>query len=336
VAFRKAVERHGSAAEAWSRLPPGRDRTSAMEDATALLSRAGAAGMRVLLFGEVDYPASLLDLTDPPSFLFALGDVTRLAGRRVGIVGTRHASASGERIAHRFAGECAAAGATIVSGMALGIDAAAHQGALDAGGTTVAVLGGGADLPYPPRHAALHGCITRDGLVLSEAAPGTRPVAGAFPRRNRIIAGLSDVLIVVEAGQRSGALITVNQALDLGRPIGAVPGPIDSPRHVGTNELLASGATFLASVDDVLQFAGLSSPATGRLRDRRADATDLDGSAVRESDALVLAAIRGGASDPDGIARVTGLPAREIAAALTSLELSGALRTDHTGTVLLG
>jgi DNA processing protein len=127
------------------------------------------------------------------------------------------------------------AGAVVVSGMAFGIDAAAHRGALDAGGGTIAVLGGGVDMPYPPTHAALHARITNEGLVLSEAPMGSRPTKGAFPKRNRIIAALSETLIVVEAGHRSGALITSRLALELGRNVAAVPGPIDSPRHVGSN-----------------------------------------------------------------------------------------------------
>jgi len=298
----------------------------------------------ILVLGEPDYPEPLMDLTDPPAFLFALGAITLAANRRVGIVGTRNSSASGERIAHRIAAECVRAGATVVSGMALGIDAAAHRGALQSGGGTIAVLGGGADLPYPPAHAALHERITSDGLALSEAPLGTRPVKGAFPRRNRIIAALSDVLVVVEAGHRSGALITANQALELGRPVAAVPGPIDSPRHAGSNQLLASGALFVSAPEDVLPMARLSAAPratdsavtkAGGTRGYHLKETKPKAEPRSPAEQAVFDAVNRGASDPDVIARITGLPACEIGSALSALELSGDLRLDPGGGIAL-
>lgn len=333
VAYRAAVEKDGHASVSFRGVALGGAAPEALGRADALLARAAGAGARIVLLGDTDYPEALRDLPDPPAFYFAIGAHDLLAGRRIGIVGTRHSSASGERIAHRIAELAAQAGAVIVSGMALGIDAAAHRGALDAGGGTIAVLGGGADLPYPPTHAVLHRRITSAGLVLSEAPVGTRPVKGAFPRRNRIIAALSDLLVVIEAGDRSGALITANHALDLGRPIAAVPGPIDSPRHVGSNQLLSSGAQFIAAPEDVLAMAGLTGkPRTPPpLPDEAPPPVDaLDGSEV-----ALLQAVQSGASDAEGLARVTRLPAREIAVALSSLELRGHVRVEAGGGIAL-
>lgn len=329
VAFREAVERHGSARDALACAPAGPDRDEAVARAERIVAWAAAAGAHILLLGEPEYPDALCELGDPPTRLFALGDAALLARPRVGIVGTRHASHSGERVAHQLAAGFARAGVTVVSGMALGIDAAAHRGALDAGGGTIAVLGGGVDLPYPPSHAALHERIAKSGLVLSEALPGTRPVKGAFPRRNRIIAALSELLIVVEAGHRSGALITSRLALDLGRTVAAVPGPIDSPRHAGTNQLLAAGALFIATPSDALAMIKLSGPARPDAEPAMVPAGDLT-----PPERAVLDAVARGASDPDGIARVTGLTARDIGSVLSVLEVTGAVRSEQGGILL--
>lgn len=335
VAFREAVERHGGGAAALHAAPHGVEREEALRRADDILARAERAGARLLVLGEASYPDVLADLSDPPPVLFAIGDGRLCDGRRVGIVGTRQSSGSGERHAHRLAAAVAGAGGVVVSGMALGIDAAAHRGALDAAGGTIAVLGGGADLPYPPSHAALHERMVRQGLVLSEAAPGSRPVKGAFPRRNRIIAALSDVLIVVEAGRRSGALITAALALELGRPVAALPGPIDSPRHAGTNQLLAAGAQFIATVEDALQLAGLAGTPRGAVTGTAPEAAPAAG-ARGEAERAVLLAVRRGASDADAIAGETGLSPRDVGAALSVLQLLGEVRTGHDGSVLLG
>jgi DNA processing protein len=330
--MREAVERHGSSAAALAVEPRADVVRAALAAADDLIARAGEAGATILLLGEPEYPDVLLDLPQPPSFLFAIGNTAHVRSARVGIVGTRQASASGERIAHHMGQLVGAAGGTVVSGMALGIDAAAHRGALDATGATIAVLGGGADLPYPPTHRALHQRITGAGLVLSEARIGTRPVKGAFPKRNRIIAALSDILVVVEAGHRSGALITANHALELGRPVAAVPGPIDSPRHAGSNQLLAAGAQFISSSEDVLSLVGL----TGRQGHVAPAPAPVEGGEIDGPEDAVLRAVRAGASDADGIARATRLAARDISAALASLEVRGALKLDVGGGIVLG
>jgi DNA processing protein len=252
----------------------------------------------------------------------------------VGIVGTRHSSSSGDRIAHQMAATLVRAGAVVVSGMAFGIDAAAHRGALDAGGGTIAVLGGGVDMPYPPSHAALHGRIVRDGLVLSEAPMGSRPVLGAFPKRNRLIAALSETLIVIEAGERSGALITSRIALELGRNVAAVPGPIDSPRHVGSNRLLAEGAAFVSSIDDVLSVTGIE-PGVAPAPPSVAGGGEAPVLADEASHIAILNAVRAGASDVEDLARSTRLAPRDFATALSNLELAGQLLVSPSGGISL-
>ena len=301
-----------------------------MSGAGDVIARARSRSVTLLVQGEPAYPQELLDLADPPAFLYALGDSEILRGRRVGIVGTRHASSSGERIAHQMATALVRAGAVVVSGMAFGIDAAAHRGALDAGGGTIAVLGGGVDLPYPPSHAMLHERIASSGLVLAESPIGSRPVKGAFPKRNRIIAALSEVLVVIEAGDRSGALITSRIALDLGRTVAAVPGPIDSPRNIGSNRLLADGAAFIGRVEDVISLSGLESISSAAATAVGSTSSDDDPSEV-----AILRAVRSGTSEIEDLARSTGLPPREFAGALSSLELTGRLLVTDAGSVSL-
>lgn len=330
-AFREAVGRHGSAAASFGFHGTPGEREAASRVADGILERVERAGGRVLVLGERGYPAPLLDLADAPGVVYAIGDIGLVDRTCVGIVGTRHASAGGERLAHALAGMLVGAGAVVVSGMAFGIDAAAHRGALEAGGSTIAVLGGGADLPYPPAHTALHARIVREGLVLSEAPLGRRPGKGAFPRRNRIIAALSEVLVVVEAGERSGALITAGKALDLGRVVAALPGPIDSPRHVGTNRLLADGAQFVTRLEDVLELAKLERT----VRSQPGEVPALTSEATGDSEERILAALRTGLADVDLIAVATQLPPRQVAAALSILEISGRLSVSTAGQVML-
>jgi DNA processing protein len=331
VAFRESVERNGSAAAAFRSNRDGPAKHEALQKADAVIARSRALGITLLLQGEPGYPADLLDLSDAPRLLYALGSVALLERRRVGIVGTRHSSGSGERLTHQMAGRLVRAGTVVVSGMAFGIDAAAHRGALDAGGGTIAVLGGGVDLPYPPSHALLHASIARDGLVVAEAPIGTRPTKGAFPRRNRIIAALSEPVIVIEAGDRSGALITSRLALELGRTVAAVPGPIDSPRHVGTNRLLFEGASFIGRIEDALSLAGVSEGAAAApVEDAPVGETHVDPAHAR-----ILNAVRTGATDIEQLARSAGLAPRDLANTLAMLELTGHLVITDGATVSL-
>jgi DNA processing protein len=278
--------------------------------------------MRRLELGDEGYPPALLDLRDPPRVLWAIGDRATLRPPVVAIVGTRKATAYGERVTREIAGSLARAGACVVSGMARGIDGIAHIAALEADGRTVAVLGTGVDIAYPAGHRPLHARIRAHGLLLSEELPGAHAGPGSFPRRNRMIAALATVTIVVEAGVKSGAMITAGHALELGRTVAAVPGPIDAPQSAGTNSLVRDGATVIAEVADALQLVGLTRPI------RRHDPT-----IATDSERAVWGALGDGALDVDTLAMRAGLPARECLAAITTLELSGAIECALTGEI---
>ena len=228
-----------------------------------------AQGIGHVAYGDEGWPTGLDDLHDPPVGLFGRGDLPAVlerlrSGPVVAVVGSRRATAQGRAFAHRLAGDLARAGAVVVSGLAHGIDAAAHEGVLDAGGVTVAVLGCGVDVAYPRRHRALAGRIVASGALLSEFWPGTPPAPWRFPARNRIVAGLSGAVAVVEAGERSGALITADFALDLGRPVLAVPGWPGTVASTGCNNLLRAGAALLEHAGDVVgELPGAWRPAAG-------------------------------------------------------------------------
>jgi DNA processing protein len=272
--------------------------------------------------GAVEYPASLEDLEVPPAQLFALGDRSMLEAPTVSIVGTRDATGYGLRITRAIAGGLARAGVSIVSGMARGIDAAAHRAALEVGGRTVAVMGTGIDVPYPVGHRELHRLISEKGLVISENGKGARAHKGAFPTRNRIIAALSEVTIVIEGAETSGALNTANWAGDLKRTIAAVPGPIDSPQSAGTNLLIRTRtATMLSGVDEALALVGVDGPS------RRQDPT------LDETERAVWNALRDGDLDVDALCARSNLPARECLTAITSLELQGMVECLLTGEI---
>jgi DNA processing protein len=213
-------------------------------------------GVAILPEGVAGYPRLLSQIDDPPPMLFVKGRLEPCDGLAVSIVGARHATAYGRRIAFQLAGGLARAGYTIVSGLARGIDAAAHRGALDAGGRTLAVLGSGVLSVYPPEHAELAVEVAGRGAVISEAPPLATPIPGAFPSRNRIVSGLSLGTLVVEAADRSGALITALLAGEQGREVFAVPGPIDGRMSRGSNRLIQDGAKLVTNVDDVLEELG--------------------------------------------------------------------------------
>ena len=227
-------------------------------DAGAARVAVGAARLHAVCRHDAAYPPRLLHARDAPAVLFAGGALEHLAAlhgdeqRVVAIVGTRRASPDGLEVARALGRDLAIAGVPVVSGMALGVDSAAQSGALDGGGLSVAVLGGGPERPYPPSKARLHARLLERGLVLSELPPGARPRRWTFPARNRIIAGLADLTVVVEAAERSGSLITADLALKLGREVAAIPGPVLSPRASGTNALLRDGATLVRGAEDVL------------------------------------------------------------------------------------
>lgn len=250
-----------------------------------------------------------------------LGDPAALGPPVVAIVGTRDATPYGERIARELAAALARAGACIISGLARGVDACAHRAALDSGGRTAAVLGTGVDVPYPVGHRALHARIAGHGLLLSERPPGSRAIRGCFPRRNRLIAALARLTIVVEAGHTSGALNTARHALELGRDVAAVPGPIDSPTSAGANLLLRDGAHLIASPDDALTLAGL---------DRAPAAAP---AALEGDEHTVWRALGRGALHLDELVAATGLPTAACLTSVTALELKRLLVLELTGEV---
>jgi len=264
-------------------------------------------------------PAAIGALVDAPFGLFTLGrplDAVMPPDRPVvAIVGSRRATAFGARFTERIAGALAARGAVVVSGLALGIDAAAHQGALDAGRATVAVLGGGVDVVYPRRHRALRERIVAEGVLLSEYWPGTSPAPWRFPARNRIVAGLADAVVVVEAGERSGALITADFALELGRPVLAVPGAPGSAASAGCHTLLRAGAALCETEEDVIvevPAAMWDAPATPGAP------VELDGVEASIYRLLQTEPLRS-----DELVERLGVGAAGVAAALARLEIGG-------------
>jgi DNA processing protein len=273
--------------------------------------------------GSAHYPIELLDLQHPPSELYAMGSEAALTKPRVAIVGTRNSTAYGERVARSLARALVRAGVSVISGMARGIDGAAHRIALEERGNTVAVLGTGIDVPYPVGHRQLHRTIAERGLVVSENPPGMRAHQGAFPKRNRIIAALAPVTIVVEAGFRSGALNTASQALELGRVIAAVPGPIDSEQSRGSNQLLRDGAVVIAAVDDALALLGVSAS------NNALTATPL----LPDTEQKVWDALKGGFTEMDSLPGTTGLSMAECLAAVTSLEILGLVECSLAGEI---
>jgi DNA processing protein len=299
-------------------------------DPGELRAACARAGLAAVCRHHTGYPARLADLDDAPAVLHLKASrddrLPELAGgglqdgpRAVAIVGTRRASADGLEVARALGRGLAATGVTVVSGMALGADSAAHAGAVEAGGRTVAVLASGADVPYPASKRALHAEIAQTGCVVSELPPGFGPHRWCFPARNRVIAALAQMTVVVEAAERSGSLITAEIAADLGREVGAVPGPVASWRAAGTNALLRDGATLVRDVRDVLDsIIGVTAdpaPRSGRYR----------AAGLEPRLACLLDAVDAGR---DTVAALAGHPAEagQIVAGLTELELLGLLR----------
>lgn len=259
------------------------------------------------------YPSGLSDLKGyQPKRLFAIGDRQLLDRPCIAVVGTRNSTSYGERVTRNLGLAFARGGVTVISGMARGIDAKAHRTALEQNAGTVAVLGTGIDVPYPVGHRALHQAIATSGLVLSENRPGTLAYEGAFPRRNRIIAALAKLTIVVEADFRSGAINTASQALELGRLVGAVPGPIDVDQSRGTNQLLRDGAQVIATPADALTLIGIQLPA-----DKPPPPL------LPDTEQKVWDALGDGMKLTDDLPARTDLTLAECLAAITSLEIMG-------------
>ena len=275
------------------------------------------------------YPRALRGDRQAPPALFGRGEtelLERLNGEvAVTVVGSRRPSAYGRELATALGRELASAGLVVVSGMALGIDSCAHRGALEAGCLTAAVLGNGPDLPYPARMRRLYGEIVGRGLVLGELPPGTEPRRWTFPARNRIMAALGAITVVVEARDRSGSLITAEMASDLGRDVGAVPGRVGHSPAAGTNSLLRDGAALIRDAQDVLDTL-VGAGVAVRVRTPAESRRELD-PALKP----VVEAVEGGAETLDAISRQSGLAPGPAAAAAARLELLGVLSCDSAG-----
>ena len=287
-----------------------------------ILEAAERLGGQIFITEDVDYPELLRHIPEPPPVLFTVGDASLIARPAAAVVGSRDHSTYGAEVCRRISGLAAAAGVVIVSGMARGLDAVAHAAALDSGGSTIGVLGNGHGVIYPAANRRLYERVAAGGLLVSEFPPGERPTAGSFPRRNRLISGLSRVTVVIEAAEGSGALITAGTALDQGREVMAVPGNITSVTSVGCNRLIRDGAAPLLEPGDLLQHfpelaAGLA-----------ASATDITGpeplpetlSAAERELAVLIGAQP---LHPDELANRSRRPIAEVLSLLCALEIAG-------------
>ncbi len=281
--------------------------------------RVSKAGARVLTWDDAEYPPLLRALPEAPFVLYVKGQLTESDRTwTVAIVGTRKASAYGRQAAETLAADLARSGVTVVSGLALGIDAAAHEAALKAGGRTIGVLACGIDQVYPPSHVKLAARIVEQGALLTETPVGSPPEAGNFPARNRIISGLSLGTIVVEAGETSGALITADRALEQGREVFAVPGNIFARSSLGTNKLLKEGATLITGAQDVLEALNLQLVA--QHTEVRAQVPE------DATEAQLFALLSAEPTHIDAIVRESGLPVAQVSSTLALMELKGSVR----------
>lgn len=289
-----------------------------LERAREVVAGATRQGQVLLVPSDAAFPAMLRTIPDPPPVLFARGDLAWLERPAVAIIGSRAHSRYGADVATALATVAARAGAVVVSGMARGLDAIAQRAALEAGGGTIGVLGTGADVAYPAANRELHRQVLGRGLLLTESPPGTSPQPGAFPRRNRIISGLARWLVVVEAADGSGTMITVTTALEQGREVLAVPGPITSPTSRGTNRLLRDGATPLLAPEDLAAVLGAAVPPARGVPDALPVPCTLSAEEAR-----VLGAVGREERGVDLVAEGAGLPIGATLGALLGLELAG-------------
>ena len=283
-----------------------------------LLRKVTESGAQVLTWESSDYPAILKEIPDPPPLLFVKGHLCPEDEWAIAMVGTRKATTYGREVARRLARDLAQNGVTVVSGLARGVDGIAHRAALEAGGRTLAVLGSGVDVIYPPEHRQLASQIAENGAVISDYPLGTKPEACNFPARNRIISGLSLGVLVVEAGVRSGALITAGFAADQGRDVFAVPGNILSPASTGCNQLLRDGAAVITEARDVLDALHLD-----RLPEQQVMRALLP---ANEIEAAILEHLTAEPQHIDSLSRETQLPVAVVSSNLAIMELKGMVR----------
>ena len=280
-------------------------------------------GTAILTIADADYPEPLRHIHDGPLVLYVRGDRSLLGREQIGIVGSRNATRAGLEHARSFAAALGQKGLLVTSGLALGVDGAAHAGALDAGFPTVAVIGNGVDKPYPYRHRTLSERIAGEGVIVSEYPPGTSAKAGHFPRRNRIISGLSRGILVVEAGLKSGSLITARLALEQGREVFAIPGSVHNPLARGCHHLIRQGAKLVETVDDICEELGgwwtsQNEGDSSSVIMKRPAPEGLDSREI-----AVLEALGYDPQSTDDLCSVTGLPADQLMQSLLLLELQG-------------
>ncbi|MFK8114469.1 MAG: DNA-processing protein DprA [Rubripirellula sp.] len=293
-------------------------------DLESILAWCQGNDVEIVCRDEVGYPSMLEDLPDAPPLLYVRGEVLAEDEIAVAIVGTRHPTTYGLKQAERFAYALAKAGVTVVSGLARGIDAAAHEGALDGGGRTIAVLGSGLDQLYPSEHEGLASAVAADGAVISEYSPFAKPRGGMFPQRNRLIAGLSLATLVVEAPDRSGALITARLAGEQNREVLAVPGPVTSRASRGCNQLIRDGAKLVQTVDDILEELGPVRESVSMDSGREVrNGSEL---ALNEIERQVLDAIEVTSTLVDEVIQRSKLPANRVIAVISVLEMRRLVR----------
>lgn len=282
------------------------------------IARAPAQGIAAVPWSDPAYPAALTTIVDPPPVLWTRGVVAALSTPSVAVVGARAASPYALSVAERLGSDLGAYGLTIISGLARGVDSAAHRGALARRGVTIGVLGSGVDVMYPPEHASLAREMETQGAVISELVPGTPPQPFFFPLRNRIISGLSRAVVVIEAGEKSGSLITARCALEQGRDVLAVPGNVLSGRNRGAHALLRDGAKIVESADDILEELGMTPPGRPRVGTATKDA-------IRVVDPILACLTPGEPADLDAISERSGLTPSRLLPRLFDLELQGAV-----------
>jgi len=304
-------------------LPPQAQASLVLPDEATLnsdLKWIEASGAQLLVSTDADYPAQLRPLPDAPAVLFVLGNVRKLASLQLAMVGARNATPAGCRTAREFAEYFALAGVTVTSGLALGIDAASHEGALRGGGETVAVCATGLDTVYPTQHAALAQRICANGALLSEFPPGTPPRRMNFPHRNRLISGLARGTLVVEAARHSGSLVTARRAAEQGRPLFAIPGSVHDPLSVGCHKLIQEGATLVQAPAEVLSSLRIPLPNEALVRRGGRDAPP---EVMDKGYEMLLDAVGFEQATVDVLALRTGLSGESVASILLALELEG-------------
>jgi DNA processing protein len=289
-------------------------------DVAAEIAQARNLGISLICYNDPSYPARLRAIADPPPVLYTKGELIAADEKAVAIVGSRSASDYGRRVARDLARGLAGVGVTVVSGMARGIDGMAHEAALNAGGRTLAVLGSGVERAYPPEHDKLHARISGNGAVLSELSIGTRPLAFNFPARNRLISGLSLGVVVVEATEKSGSLITASMAVEQGREVFAVPGQVGSSRSRGAHRLIRQGANLVESVEDILAEIAPQLLARGGVTQNAIPTLPPNTSAETQK---IFALLQDGALQVDEAIEKSGMGAPRVLQILLELELQG-------------